>query len=94
MTSEAEIELQQKYVQKLPEKLLEIEFFFQEQDRASLQSAVHKLSGSAGMYGFDSISKISSELEEMIVAEESLLSEKVQHLLESLKTTIKKLTTV
>ena len=91
MTSDAEKRLQQKYLQKLPEKLSEIQGFYQQQDRTSFQSAVHKLAGSAGMYGFEELSKISSELEDMIVSDESLKSDKTQTLFEELQKTIKQI---
>ena len=88
MVSEAEKILLNKYLDKLPEKLAEINSYLVKQEKLNLQSAIHKLAGSAGMYGFKSISDTAAEIEDLIVANEPLNSEKFQILFDLLSNKI------
>lgn len=84
MTSIAEKKLQEKYLQKLPEKMVSLNGFIATCDKLSSQSLLHKLAGSAGMYGFPAISKIASEIEDLIIAGESLNSANIKTSLKQL----------
>jgi len=56
MVSTQESTLQDKYIKSLPNKLKNLQGEFQGEDWESLCSSLHKLTGSAGMYGFDDMS--------------------------------------
>jgi len=56
MVSSQEQVLQEKYIKNLPSKLKNLQAEFQEEQWKSLCASLHKLTGSAGMYGFDDIS--------------------------------------
>lgn len=84
MISSAEEKLKERYLHKLPEKLSVLSDFVAEDDRLAAQSILHKLAGSAGMYGFPLISKIAAEIEDLIIAGESLSSDSVKELLKQL----------
>jgi len=94
MTSEAEKILLNKYLNRLPDKLVEINSYIVNQEKLNLQSAIHKLAGSAGMYGFKSISETAAEIEDLIIAGESLSSEKFQILFDVLSDKINDTTVV
>ncbi len=79
MSDQATIEnkllaLKQKYLQSLPEKLETITSLWQacaEQmsiDDNALESALHKLAGSAGMYEEDELGQIAREIELVVAA--------------------------
>ncbi len=84
MTSAAENELKQKYIQKLPVKMAEIESHFQSANIVSFQAGIHKLAGSAGMYGFAELSSIAAEIEDLIVSEPKIETEKLKTRLQQL----------
>jgi len=97
MSDQATIEnkllaLKQKYLQSLPEKLETITSLWHacaEQmriDDNALESALHKLAGSAGMYEEDELGQIARNIE-LIIAESSdtLNAQKQQQITEGLK---------
>ena len=84
MTSAAEIQLKQKYIQKLPIKMAEIESHFESENFKNFQTGIHKLAGSAGMYGFAELSSIAAEIEDLIVSEPKVEMEKLKTRLQQL----------
>ena len=92
MTSAAEIQLKQKYIQKLPIKRAEIESHFESENFNSFQESIHKLAGSAGMYGFADLSTLAAEIENLIVAKStadmSVLKTRLQQLYTKVNETV------
>jgi len=84
MTSATELELKQKYIQKLPIRMAEIESYFASEDFMSFQAGIHKLAGSAGMYGYAELSSIAAEIENLIVSESTVDMEKLKNRLQQL----------
>ena len=84
MTSAAENELKQKYIQKLPVKMAEIKSHFESENFKNFQTVIHKLAGSAGMYGFAELSSIAAEIEDLIVSEPKIDMEKLKTRLQQL----------
>ena len=84
MTLNTEEKLKEKYLQNLPEKLLNLNGLIAEDDRVAVQSILHKLAGSAGMYGFPLISEIAAEIEGLIIAGKPLDSVSIKALLKQL----------
>lgn len=72
MTLDAELKLKQKYIQNLPAKMAEIELYFDDKNIDKLQVAIHKLAGSAGMYGFSELSLMAADIEDFIVSKETV----------------------
>jgi len=97
MSNQATIEnkllaLKQKYLQSLPEKLNIITSLWQacaEQmsiDDKALESALHKLAGSAGMYEEDELGQIAREIELIVAASgDTLNAQSQQQITEGLR---------
>lgn len=84
MSSDAEKVLIARYQKRLPDKLCELRERVNAQDMYNCQLQLHKLAGSAGMYGFESISSLAAQLEGVIVSGEALDSTMFQTLFEAL----------
>ena len=90
MTSDAEIQLKQKYIQKLPIKMAEIESNFTSENFKSFQDGIHKLAGSAGMYGFADLSSLAAEIENLIVSDPTVDMKMLKARLQQLYTKVNK----
>lgn len=83
--------LKQKYLQSLPDKLETITSLWQacaEQmsiDDKALESALHKLAGSAGMYEEDQLGQIAREIELIVAASDKLNAQSQQKITQGLK---------
>lgn len=51
-------ELQEEYIQTMPEKIQELKDFFTAKDEENLLNAFHKLKGSGKTYGIDEVSTL------------------------------------
>ena len=72
LTDEGMFELVEMFVGELPEKIAGMEKAIGEQDLASLAMLAHQLTGSAGGYGFPSITVSAKEIEQGAKANDSL----------------------
>lgn len=90
MTSTAEQQLRIKYVANLPSKVEAIGGLLSAHETSMLQVSLHKLAGSAGMYGFSSVSIVAAELEELIVSGESLKSKMFEAKIQQLYVTVER----
>ena len=90
MTDAAEKALKQKYIQKLPTKMTEIDAHFEAENFANVQTGIHKLAGSAGMYGFAELSSLAADIEELIVSNpnKEVLKIQLQRLYDKVNETI------
>ncbi|MGH1426449.1 MAG: Hpt domain-containing protein [Arenicella sp.] len=80
MVSDAEKLLRARYSEKLPDKITAMQTLLEGRDVQQLQIHLHKLAGSAGMYGYDAISIVASDLEAVLVSENSVDGENFQAL--------------
>ncbi len=84
MSKDAEQILIDKYLKKLPEKIVNLQNAVNTKDALNTQSQLHKLAGSAGMYGLVSVSSLAAQLEDVIVSGKALDSPNFQTLFEAL----------
>ncbi len=84
MSKDAEQVLIEKYQKRLPEKITHIQEAININDKINAQSQLHKLAGSAGMYGLVSVSSLAAQLEDMIVSGQALASPDFQTLFDAL----------
>ena len=66
MTSEKEMALRKSYINSLKDKQKALKACIDQSDVMSMLSLLHKLSGSAGMYGLEDISRQAKELEQCL----------------------------
>jgi len=92
MTLSAEEQLRRKYIRSLPEKMRTLQEQISQQDVLNVQSLLHKLAGSAGMYGFSSVSSLAAAMEELIIAGEPLQSTDFQAACTQLTTMVTEIT--
>ena len=72
------LELVEMFVEELPDKITAIEKAIGEQDLAMLATLAHQLKGSAGGYGFPSITDSATKIEHGAKASENLETLKSQ----------------
>jgi len=72
LADEDMLELVEMFVGELPDKIAAIKKAIDEQDMATLATLVHQLKGSAGGYGFPSITEVAAELEQRAKATEGI----------------------
>ncbi len=82
---DAKSDLKTRYRQSLPDKLRTLRQAYYEGNFTELQSHAHKLSGSAGMYGFPAVGEVSRRLEEACL--QGSTNEALDFLLEELEQT-------
>jgi HPt (histidine-containing phosphotransfer) domain-containing protein len=78
MTSEQEKELKRNYRKSLPDKQLALKHCIDKSDAMTMLSLLHKLAGSAGMYGFQEISDQAKELEQCLNVSLVIESEEIK----------------
>ncbi len=86
MISSSEKKLQEKYLSSLPGKVENLQDRFQQKDITGLCSALHKLTGSAGMYGFNELSERARELNLALTASEGEEAD-IESVIDSIKFT-------
>jgi HPt (histidine-containing phosphotransfer) domain-containing protein len=74
-------ELISSYLKTLPEKMFQIKECYQKKDWQNLKTHVHKLCGSAGLYGFEDLCEYAERLERAIISEDfNVLGEEIKHI--------------